>query len=115
VDYVLGVIDTTIAGVRGGAAAARLTDLAAHGIRLRRGFDAGRRRWRLARFIALTGNLDSVRTLYSTYGAVTPADVQRAATQYLTTRRTVACSGAAVTSRLRRLCHHGGALCACRH
>jgi zinc protease len=86
VDYVLEVIDATIAGVRAAPPdAGRLADLQR---RLKYGFvmdlqtpDAVAQR--LARFIALTGNLDGVRKLYSTYAAVTPADVQRAATQYL--------------------------------
>jgi zinc protease len=86
VDYVLGVIDATIAGARTAPPdAARLADLQR---RLKYGFIMGLQTpdavaQRLARFIALTGNLDGVRKLYATYGAVTPDDVQRAATQYL--------------------------------
>ena len=45
---------------------------------------------RLAQYIALTGDLDGVRTLYATYAALTPEDVQRAAQTYLVAaRRTV--------------------------
>jgi zinc protease len=93
VDYVLGVIDETIAAVRAAPPdAARLSGLQ---LRLKYGFlmalqtpDAVAQS--LAHFIALTGDLDGVRTLYSTYGAVTPEDVQRAAAQYLDdARRTV--------------------------
>jgi len=86
VDYVLGVIDEAIAGVRAAPPdAARLRDLQR---RLKYGFVMGLQTpdavaQRLAQFIALTGNLDGVRTLYSAYGTVTPDDVQRAAAQYL--------------------------------
>jgi zinc protease len=93
VDYVLGAIDATIAGMRATPPdGARLTDLQR---RLKYGFVMGLQTpdavaEHLARFIALTGSLDGVRTLYATYDAVTPADVQRAATQYLNdARRTV--------------------------
>jgi zinc protease len=93
VDYVLGVIDAAIAGVRAAPPdGARLADLQR---RLKYGFVMGLQTpdavaQRLARFIALTGNLDGVRKLYTTYSAVTPEDVQRAAAQYLDdARRTV--------------------------
>ena len=93
VDYVLGVIDAAIASVRAAPPdGARLADLQR---RLKYGFVMGLQTpdavaQRLARFIALTGNLDGVRKLYTTYSAVTPEDVQRAATQYLDdARRTV--------------------------
>ena len=68
VDYVLGVIDETVA-----AALASPPDAA-----------------RLAQYIALTGDLDGVRTLYATYAVVTPEDVQRAAqTYFVAAHRTV--------------------------
>jgi len=45
---------------------------------------------RLAQYIALTGDLDGVRTLYATYAVVTPEDVQRAAqTYFVAAHRTV--------------------------
>jgi zinc protease len=90
VDYVLGVIDETIGGARANPPDA--DRLAALQRRLKYGFvmslqtpdvAAGR----LAQFIALTGNLDGVRSLYDTYAAVTPEDVQRAAVEYLDAKR----------------------------
>jgi zinc protease len=93
IDYVLGVIDATIAAVRKTPPdAARLADLQK---RLRYGFVMGLQTpdavaQRLAPFVALTGDLDGVGQLYATYARVTPADVQRAAAQYLDdARRTV--------------------------
>ena len=45
---------------------------------------------RLAYFIALSGDLDGVRTLYATYADLKPEDVQRAAQSYfVAARRTV--------------------------
>ncbi|MFQ5719427.1 MAG: M16 family metallopeptidase [Acidobacteriota bacterium] len=38
----------------------------------------------LARFVALTGDMTVVEDLWSTYGKVTPADIQKAANLYLT-------------------------------
>jgi zinc protease len=86
VDYVLGVIDETVA-----AAVASAPDparLAALKQRLKYGFLMGLQTpesvaARLAQYIALSGDLDGVRTLYATYAAVTPEDVQRAAQTYL--------------------------------
>jgi zinc protease len=86
VDYVLGVIDETVA-----AAIASPPDparLAALKQRLKYGFLMGLQTpesvaARLAQYIALTGDLSGVRTLYATYAAVTPEDVQRAAQTYL--------------------------------
>jgi zinc protease len=86
VDYVLGVIDSTVA-----AAIASPPDparLAALKQRLKYGFLMGLQTpesvaSRLAQYIALTGDLDGVRALYATYAAVTPEDVQRAAQTYL--------------------------------
>ena len=44
----------------------------------------------LARFVALTGNIEVVNALYAAMDAVTPADVQEAAkTYYVPERRTV--------------------------
>jgi zinc protease len=86
VDYVLGVIDATVAAAR--AAPPDAARLAALKRRLKYGFVMGLQTpeavaARLAQFIALTGDLDGIRTLYATYGAVTPEDVQRAAQTYL--------------------------------
>jgi zinc protease len=93
VDYVLGVIDETIATFRSEPpAAARLADLQK---RLRYGFlmslqtpdDVASR---VALFIALSGDLKGLDQLYATYAAITPDDVQMAADRYLEPeRRTV--------------------------
>jgi zinc protease len=90
VDYVLGVIDETVAAAR--ASPPDAERLAALQRRLKYGFvmslqtpDAAASR--LAHFIAATGDLDGVRTLYETYAVVTPEDVQRAAVGYLDARR----------------------------
>ena len=93
VDYVLRVIDETVAAARTSPPDPKR--LAALQRRLKYGFvmslqtpDVAANR--LAHFIALTGNLDGVRKLYETYAAVTPEDVHRAAAEYLdATRRTV--------------------------
>ena len=85
IDYVLGVLDATIAAARESPPdAARLAALKR---RLRYGFVMGLQTPdavanRLAHFIALSGDLDGVRTLYATYAEVTPEDVQRAAQSY---------------------------------
>jgi zinc protease len=86
VDYVLGVIDETVAAAI--ASAPDPARLAALKQRLKYGFLMGLQTpesvaARLAQYIALTGDLDGVRTLYGTYAAVTPDDVQRAAQTYL--------------------------------
>jgi len=93
VDYVLGVIDETVAAAL--ASAPDPARLAALKQRLKYGFLMGLQTpesvaARLAQYIALTGDLDGVRTLYATYAALTPEDVQRAAQTYLVAaRRTV--------------------------
>jgi zinc protease len=93
IDYVLGVIDATIAQFRAEPPdAARLADLQR---RLRYGFLMGLQTpddvaARVAQFIALSGNLTGLDRLHATYAAITPADVQAAAERYLhAERRTV--------------------------
>jgi zinc protease len=93
VDYVLGVIDATIARFRSAPPdAAKLADLQR---RLRYGFLMGLQTpeavaSRVTYFVALSGDLTGLDRLYTTYAAVTPADVQAAAERYLRTeRRTV--------------------------
>jgi zinc protease len=93
VDYVLGVIDETIASFRAEPPdAARLKDLQK---RLRYGFLMGLQTpdavaSRVAQFVALSGDLAGLDRLYATYAAITPADVQTAAERYLhAERRTV--------------------------
>jgi zinc protease len=93
VDYVLGVIDETIARFRAEPpAAARLADLQR---RLRYGFLMGLETpddvaERVAQFVALSGDLSGLDRLHATYAAITPADVQAAAEHYLRAeRRTV--------------------------
>jgi zinc protease len=90
VDYVLGVIDATIAEYREQPPPAER--LAALQRRLKYGFlmnlqtpdaVAGR----LAQFIALNADADIVRALYTTYAAIEPADVQTAAQTYLSAER----------------------------
>jgi len=86
VDYVLGVIDATIAEYR-----ARPPDaerLAALQRRLKYGFLMGLQTpdsvaMRVAQFVALSGDLRGLDQLHATYAAVTPADVHAAAEQYL--------------------------------
>jgi zinc protease len=86
VDYVLGVIDATIARFRSTPPdAAKLADLQR---RLRYGFLMGLQTpeavaSRVTPFVALGGDLTGLDRLYATFGAVTPADVQAAAVQYL--------------------------------
>jgi zinc protease len=93
VDYVLGVIDETIAAAL--ASAPDAARLAALKQRLKYGFLMGLQTpesvaARLAQYIALTGDLGGVRTLYATYAAVTAEDVQRAAqTYFVAAHRTV--------------------------
>ena len=85
IDYVLGVLDATIASARESPPdAARLAALKQ---RLKYGFVMGLQTpdavaSRLAQFIALSGDLDGVRALYTTYADLTPEDVQRAAQSY---------------------------------
>ncbi len=93
VDYVLGVIDETIARFRAEPPeAARLADLQR---RLRYGFLMGLQTpddvaQRVAQFVALSGDLTGLDRLHATYAAITPADVQAAAERYLRAeRRTV--------------------------
>jgi zinc protease len=93
VDYVLGVIDETIARFRAAPPeASRLTDLQR---RLRYGFLMGLQTpdavaSRVAQFVALSGDLTGLDRLHATYAAITPADVQTAAERYLVAeRRTV--------------------------
>src|SRR5688572_28155308 len=86
IDYVLGVIDETIAQFRAEPpGAGRLADLQR---RLRYGFLMGLQTpddvaARVAQFIALSGDLAGLDRLHATYAAVTPADVQTAAERYL--------------------------------
>jgi len=93
IDYVLGVLDETIAAAR--AAPPDAARLAALKQRLKYGFVMGLQTPdavanRLAQYIALSGDLDGVRTLYATYADVTPEDVQRAAqTYFVPAHRTV--------------------------
>jgi zinc protease len=93
IDYVLGVLDATIAAARESPPdAARLAALKQ---RLKYEFVMGLQTpdavaSRLAHFIALSGSLDGVRTLYATYAELTPEDVQRAAqTFFVAAHRTV--------------------------
>jgi zinc protease len=93
VDYVLDAIDGAIAQYRDAAPpAARVAALQR---RLRYGFLMGLQTPdavanRVAEFIAFGGDLNSIDALFATYAAITPADVQAAATTYLhRDRRTV--------------------------
>ncbi len=93
VDYVLGVIDATIAHFRAAppdAAAAR-GPAAAPALRLPDGpADAGRRRVARRAVRRADRRSHGLDRLYATYAAITPADVQAAAERYLRTeRRTV--------------------------
>jgi len=93
IDYVLDVIDATVAEYR--AAPPNAERLAALQRRLKYRFLMGLQTpdsaaARVAQFIALGGDLHGVDELYATYAAITPADVQAAAQQYLRNeRRTV--------------------------
>ena len=93
IDYVLGVIDATIAEYRKTPPDAER--LAALQKRLKYGFLMGLQTpeavaARVAQFLAVTGDLSGIDQLYATYGEITPADVQAAAQRYLEpARRTV--------------------------
>ncbi len=95
IDYVLGVIDSTIAQVRATAPdAQRLADLQR---RLRYGFLMGLQTpdsvaARVTPFIALSGDLHGLDRLYATYAAITPADVHAAADLLATSAAPSACS-----------------------
>jgi zinc protease len=86
IDYVLGVIDATIAEARNSPPdAARLEALQK---RLKYGFLMGLQTpdavaQRVAQFLTVDGDLSGIDTLYATYAQVTPADVQAAAKTYL--------------------------------
>jgi zinc protease len=90
VDYVLGVVDETIAEFRAAPPdAKRLADLQR---RLRYGFLMGLQTPdsvanRVAQFVALSGDLTGLDHLHATYAAITPADVQTAAQRYLEPQR----------------------------
>jgi zinc protease len=93
IDYVLSVIDETVAAYRVTAPdGARLGDLQR---RLRYGFLMGLQTpdsvaYRVAQFIALNGDLRGLDQLYATYAAITPTDVHAAVERYLhNDRRTV--------------------------
>jgi zinc protease len=86
VDYVLEVIDATIAQFR--STPPEAAKLAALQRRLRYGFLMGLQTpeavaSRVTQFVALGGDLAGLDRLYATFGAVTPVDVQAAAVQYL--------------------------------
>ena len=90
VDYVLDVIDSTIADFQ--ASPPDEERLNALKSRLKYDFlmglqtpDATARR--LARFVAVSGGLEGVETLYRSYESVTPADVLEAARYYLNPQR----------------------------
>ena len=93
VDYVLGVIDATIAEYR--AAPPDAARLAALQQRHKYGFLMGLQTpdavaALVAQLLAVTGDLSGVDQLYATYATITPADVQAAAQRYLDpARRTV--------------------------
>jgi zinc protease len=93
VDYVIGVVDETIAKFR--AAPPQSTRLADLQRRLKYGFLMGLQTpdavaGHVAQFVALSGDLTGLDRLYGTYAAITPADVHRAAESYLVgERRTV--------------------------
>jgi zinc protease len=86
IDYVLGVLDATIAQFRSAPPdARRLADLQR---RLHYGFLMGLQTpdavaARVAPFIALSGDLAGLDQLYATYASISPADVQAAAGRYL--------------------------------
>ena len=94
VDYVLEVIDDTIAQFQSAAPEAERLD--ALKSRLKYAFLMGMdtpssTAGRLARFVAVSGGLEDVETLYRTFETVTPDDVLDAARYYLDpSRRTVA-------------------------
>jgi zinc protease len=90
VDYVLGVVDETIAKFRAEPPdAKRVEDLKRH---MRYGFLMGLTTpdsvaARVAQFIALDGDLSGLDRLHATYAAITPGDVRTAAERYLDARR----------------------------
>jgi zinc protease len=90
IDYVLGVIDETIAQFR--AEPPNAQRLAALQRRLRYGFLMGLTTpdsvaARVAQFIAVGGDLSGLDRLHATYAAITPADVRAAAERFLDPRR----------------------------
>ncbi len=93
IDYVLGVIDATVAEYR--AAPPDAARLAALQQRLKYGFLMSLQTpesvaARVAQFLALNGDLSGIDKLYATYATITPADVQAAAQRFLEpARRTV--------------------------
>jgi zinc protease len=93
IDYVLGVIDATVAEYR--AAPPDAARLAALQKRLKYGFLMSLQTpesvaARVAPFLAVGGDLTGIDQLYATYAAITPADVQAAAQRYLEpARRTI--------------------------
>jgi zinc protease len=93
IDYVLGVIDATVAEFRNAPPdAERLEALQK---RLKYGFLMGLQTpdsvaARVAQFLAVGGDLTGIDQLYETYATITPADVQAAAQRYLEpARRTI--------------------------
>jgi zinc protease len=94
VDYVLGVIDSTVAEY--GATPPDPERLAALQRRLKYSFLMGLTTpesvaARVAQAVAVSGDLHGLDQLYATYAAITPADVQAAAERYLQApHRTVA-------------------------
>lgn len=93
VDYVIESIDAAIAAYRDAPPETRRVEALQR--RLRYGFLMGLQTpdamaGRVAQYIAVSGHLDDINTLYSTYAAVTPDDVRAAAATYLRDeRRTV--------------------------
>jgi zinc protease len=93
IDYVLDVIDATVAEYR--AAPPDAARLAALQQRLKYGFLMSLQTpesvaARLAQLLAVSGDLTGIDQLYATYAALTPADVQAAAQRFLEpARRTV--------------------------
>jgi zinc protease len=91
--HVLEVIDSTVAGYR--ATPPDDKRLAALKQRLKYGFLMGLQTpegvaYRIAHFVALSGDLTALDRLYATYAALTPGDVLEAARRYLAAdRRTV--------------------------
>ena len=94
VDYVLEVIDATIAEFQDSAPEEERLDALKSRLKYSfvMGLDTpGSTAGRLARFVAITGGLEDIDTLYRTYETVTPDDVLEAARYYLDpSRRTVA-------------------------
>ena len=94
VDYVLEVIDDTIAQFQSEATDEERLDALKSRLKYAflMGMDTpGSTAGRLARFVAVSGGLEDVETLYRTFETVTPDDVLEAARHYLDpSRRTVA-------------------------